>query len=622
MPEFNAPQQLFDGSLFEAFLETPQLEIAPPEVEIETVEEDDPALGEIETFDWDAYNRAFFERIPDSAKHGDEGRRIAQIAGTQIWMAKRLPSEVVGYLLQAAPSKLLWTYLQAKERKELLHTATRGFQRTPQIVRHAAVRARLLQHWKQNASEIYILLVMWSFGEPPVLSAIPADSSDRELKTKLPSLIFQYGIEATVAGVAFAARPRVFGAISLLLQDSEALERLVQKVKDENAEAAERAAERAASEIEAPLEPQAPLPDSSAAHFWKEQFDSSDQNRRQLSSDLENLLDLHEKAVARLSRQKTELETIEKREKIALSLAQKKLEHLQKRAHDELEELKKNFERQNRKFRALEREKIELDLENRRFKKQLRRAGTLLEEERKKIAGLEAKTRVASAPVEAISTPSSKQSAPDKPVVVQAPTPLDEIFEWRADKRPVRVTPRAVRRLIDKNDEEGVFSIVQALESLQLSDPHLHGKFLKRLSDGAPYYGRVLKENMARVLVDASNVARHTPNKYGKGQLRFLLGMREELRRLGCFPIIFIADASLRHVIDESRKFHEMIDSGEIEVVDKGVEADEILAREARRTGAYVVTNDAKFFHKVSPDFEPPRVTFRIYDGLVIVDEF
>jgi hypothetical protein len=127
---------------------------------------------------------------------------------------------------------------------------------------------------------------------------------------------------------------------------------------------------------------------------------------------------------------------------------------------------------------------------------------------------------------------------------------------------------------------------------------------------------------MARVLVDASNVARYAPNKYGKGQMRHLTGMREELRRLNCFPITFIADASLRYFIDDTARFRDMVAHGEIEVVDKGVEADEILAREARRTGAYVVTNDAKFFHKVSPDFEPPRVTFRIYDGTVIVDEF
>ena len=616
MPEFNAPQQHFDGSLFEAFLSTPQLKTEPPDLELEADSEDDEALAEIEVFDWDAYNREFFERIPDSAKRGEEGHRMAQIAGTQIWMSKRLPVPVVGYLLQATPAKLLWTYLQAKERAELLHSATRGFQRTPQIVRHAAVRARLLHHWKQHDAEIYLLLVMWSFGEPPVLAALPAEITDAEINRKLPSLIRKFGLEATVAGVAFAARPKLFRAISELLQDPETLERLIQneEVEDEppvNAPPAE------AGE-------QAPEPDSEAAHFWKNQFETSDQTRRQLADDLGNLLDAHEKALARQARQKNELDAAEKREKTALSQAEKKLEYTQKRAQTELDELRKNFERQTRKFRALEREKAELDLENRRFKKQLRHTAQLLEEERRKVAGLEAKSSKtdAPAPVEAISTPSASQSAPNKPVVVQSPTPLDEIFEWRADGRPVKITPRAVRRLIDQNDEDAVFAIMQALESLRHSDRSLHDKFLKRLRDADAYHARVLTESLTRVLVDASNVARHQPNRYGKGQLRHLLQMREELRRLGCFPILFYADASLPYFIDDAGRFREMMRHGEVIMADKGVEADELLAREARRTGAYVVTNDAKFFHKVSPDFEPPRISFRIYDGTVIVDSF
>jgi hypothetical protein len=46
------------------------------------------------------------------------------------------------------------------------------------------------------------------------------------------------------------------------------------------------------------------------------------------------------------------------------------------------------------------------------------------------------------------------------------------------------------------------------------------------------------------------------------------------------------------------------------------------LAREARKTGAYVVTNDTKFHLKVSPDFEPPRIGFRAQSDVVFVDEF
>jgi hypothetical protein len=628
MPE-QPPQQIFDGSFFEAILSTPELKVLPPQVEIETADEtrnsdDLEALREIETFDWESYNRAFFERIPESAKRTDEGRRMAEIAGTQIWMSRRLPPEVLSYLLRVTPTKLLWSYLNGDDRKELLKTVTRGFQRTPQIVRQPVVRNRWLGWLGQNPAEIYVLLVMWSFTEPqpPVIAFAQDESDDEALKRKLPAMFRKFGIEATLSGLSMAARPRVFRAVAELLDDKDELARLMQDDNDESDETNREAAQaaNAAQVQEESLYP----PDSDSALYWRNKFEEVNATRARLAESLEQVLDKSERLDRAIARQKNEMELLHKREQVATAQWEKKLEGVQKRLHAEADELRKNFERQGRKMRALERDKAELDTENRRFKKQLRHTGLLLEEERRKVANLEAQARQgkADAPVEAILTPSASQGAPNKTVVVQSPTPLDEIFEWRADGRPVKITPRALRRLIDSNDEDAVFTIMQALESLRHSDKSTYGKFLKRLGEAGAYYSRVLTERTTRVLVDASNVARHMPNRYGKGQLRHLLEMREELRRLNCFPIVFYADASLRYFIDDANQFRDMVQRGEILVVDKGTEADEILAREARRSGAYVVTNDAKFFHKVSPDFEPPRVSFRIYDGTVIVDDF
>jgi RNase P/RNase MRP subunit p30 len=136
------------------------------------------------------------------------------------------------------------------------------------------------------------------------------------------------------------------------------------------------------------------------------------------------------------------------------------------------------------------------------------------------------------------------------------------------------------------------------------------------------YYARVLSEHTTRVLVDASNVARYEKNRYGKGQIRFLTAMREELRRRNCFPIRFIADASLPYNLDHPNDLLAMVKRGEVELTASGQEADEILAREARRSGAFVVTNDRTFHHKVSPGFEPPRVAFQFFDRHVVVDDF
>ena len=611
MPSNPAAKPLLDDSFFEAILSPRELE-APPDSESHK--------SELEDFGWENYNRAFFESLPESAKSTSQTREIAEVAGAQLWMARQFAPEFVAFLLREIPSVRLWNYLSGKTREALLSSATHGFQRKPPIVKQPMVRSRIAQWLQKNPAEIYIILLIWSWSESPILARALA-LNDADLRPQLLALARQFGVEATWCALAIAAKPRAFLVLNEMREDAENFAHLIEQSRAETVNEtaiSTKNEETLATEADSTTGEA----DSQTAQSWKEKWQASETSRTELCEMLEQALDAQEKSLAQLSAQSVRLSEFEKREKTSAALLEKRFGAAQTRLQLELDELKKTNERENRKFRALEREKAELETENRRFKKQLRHAGTLLEEERRKVAALEPKTSEIAAPPKTISESNSKSTAIGKPVIAPKLTPLDEVFEWFADKRAVKITPRAVRRLIDANNEEGVFAVVQALESLQLSDVSLHGKFLKRLGDGAPYYRRVLKENMTRVLVDASNVARHTPNKYGKGQLRFLLGMREELRRLGFFPIVFIADASLRHVIDETRKFHEMTQNGEIEVVDKGVEADEILARQARRTGAYVVTNDAKFFHKVSPDFEPPRITFRIFDGTVIVDDF
>jgi hypothetical protein len=184
------------------------------------------------------------------------------------------------------------------------------------------------------------------------------------------------------------------------------------------------------------------------------------------------------------------------------------------------------------------------------------------------------------------------------------------------------MTPRDVQRAIDRNDEDFVFTLIQSLDAMRESSEEGYRLLLARIREIGRYYSRVLTADTTRVLIDASNVARFEKDKYGKGQLRHLLSMRDELRRRDCFPILMYADASLPYNIDEPDELHKMVRNGEVHMTLSGQEADELLAREARRTGAYVVTNDRSFHLKVTPDFEPPRISFRIYDGVVVVDDF
>jgi hypothetical protein len=179
-----------------------------------------------------------------------------------------------------------------------------------------------------------------------------------------------------------------------------------------------------------------------------------------------------------------------------------------------------------------------------------------------------------------------------------------------------------VARAVARNDDAFVFHLIQAFDSMRAQSEEYFRLFLKRVREIDVYFERVLTKETTRVLVDASNVVRYDTAHKGRGRLSDLLRMRDELRLRDCFPISMIADASLKYFIDKPNELVAMANRGELLIADKGVEADEILAREARRSGAYVVTNDRNFHAKVSPDFEPPRITFRIIDGFLVVDDF
>ena len=200
--------------------------------------------------------------------------------------------------------------------------------------------------------------------------------------------------------------------------------------------------------------------------------------------------------------------------------------------------------------------------------------------------------------------------------------PLDQVFQWNADGRVVRVTTREIKRGIDANNEGWVFALIQALDALRHASPEAYRLLMERVKELDTYYHRVLTVRTTRVLVDASNVARYERNRFGKGQMRFLLTMRDELRRRNCFPIRFIADASLPYNVDVPEDLTAMERRGELELTAAGQEADEILAREARRTGAFVVTNDRTFHMKTSPHFEPPRLAFHFYEQHLVMDDF
>ena len=91
------------------------------------------------------------------------------------------------------------------------------------------------------------------------------------------------------------------------------------------------------------------------------------------------------------------------------------------------------------------------------------------------------------------------------------------------------------------------------------------------------------------VLVDGSNVAHFTGGE--KPQIANLLAVRAKLLEEGREPVI-IADAALRHQIDDPRRFEEMIESGAVKQAPAGTDADYFILSFARELNAGVVSND------------------------------
>ena len=629
------PSQIFDGSYYESIISTPNLKAPPPAVEAAFESPDN--LDEIENFDWETYNRSIVARLPAPPHDDARFEKMRDHLGAQLWLSRRLAAPILLFLLRDTPPKLAWEWLGHDSLGELKHAALRGFQQTPGSLRREPVQKRIAGWLERHPAEVHLLLLRWGLRAPtpPALERVEAQPDEATLKGQLPSLLRGFGVEATFAALAFAGKPRVFKWGWDLMNDGQAFAQLIENAPDLNAPPAPDADAREEKE---------PEPDSPAAQFWNERAAALLEANGMINPLLdkaEALLAQNHSSEARLSALETQVENLKKREQQTAAQTDKKIASIEKKWKAKYEELERTHARSERRLRALLTQVEELEHENKRQKKQIRQGAQAREDERKKVVLLETRVSELSpdapdanratqngaapngrTPVNAVSSPPTTQDAPNRPVKVERTTPLDEIFEWMADGRRVRVTAREVRRLIDKNDEDDVADIMLALEALEDSNPDLRQQFLARLKEAGPHYPRVLTNRTTRVLVDASNVARFCPNRYGKGRLSHLLAMRAELQRLDCWPIEFIADASLPYFIDQPNELREMARHGEVLIVDKGVEADEVLAREARRTGAYVVTNDAKFFYKVSPDYEPPRISFRVHDDLVIVDEF
>jgi hypothetical protein len=122
----------------------------------------------------------------------------------------------------------------------------------------------------------------------------------------------------------------------------------------------------------------------------------------------------------------------------------------------------------------------------------------------------------------------------------------------------------------------------------------------------------------SRVLVDGSNVAHATEG--GEARLENILVVMAKLREEGFEPLI-VADAALRHKIDDKKAYEQLVDDGVVHQAPAGTDADYFILSFAREMEARILTNDR--FRDRANEFSEERdriIRFMIVDGAVVLE--
>jgi len=116
------------------------------------------------------------------------------------------------------------------------------------------------------------------------------------------------------------------------------------------------------------------------------------------------------------------------------------------------------------------------------------------------------------------------------------------------------------------------------------------------------------------VLVDGSNVAHSTEGE--QALVANLLAIRDKLCEEGLEPII-VADAALRHQIDDPQRYEQLVEHGHVRQAPAGTDADYFILSFARELNASIVSND-RFRDRIK---EFPEVRERVIRFMILQDE-
>ena len=121
-----------------------------------------------------------------------------------------------------------------------------------------------------------------------------------------------------------------------------------------------------------------------------------------------------------------------------------------------------------------------------------------------------------------------------------------------------------------------------------------------------------------RVIVDASNVA--YSSEKGSARLANVQLIRDKLTADGMTPIL-VADAALRHQIDDADGYEALVTAGEIQQAPAGTDADYFILTFARELDAAVLSND-RFKDRIAhfPDVKERIIRYMIVAGEVVLE--
>ena len=121
-----------------------------------------------------------------------------------------------------------------------------------------------------------------------------------------------------------------------------------------------------------------------------------------------------------------------------------------------------------------------------------------------------------------------------------------------------------------------------------------------------------------RVIVDASNVA-HVTEKEAPRLANVRL-VRDYLTQEGLTPIL-VADAALRHQIDDADGYEALVKLGEIQQAPAGTDADYFILSFARELNASILSND-RFKDRIAkfPEVRSRIIRYMIVAGEVVLE--